>query len=156
MSKETDKALDRNYVFGLKDTGKKSKATLLPPGEYRFKVRDYREYDGTETEYSIACPKGMITLEVYSGKADEFAVTTDWVQASEDGETKLVAFMRAIGLFKEGKGFTWDDVAACVDRYGRAEFTVGKPNADGSQFNRVKKYLEPQEGDVATDDELPF
>lgn len=113
--------------------------TLLPPGEYPFRVT------GLEYQRSNAsnAPMAKVTLEVeYDG---ELVNVFDYLVLTKKAEWKLCSFFRSVGMKKHGEPFVmnWSRVVGAM---GRAKLYVEKyTKKDGTdgESNKVKHYIDP-------------
>ena len=112
--------------------------TLLPPGEYTFRV--------TRLEYQRSsasnAPMAKVTLEVdYEG---ELVHVHDYLVLTKKAEWKLSSFFRSVGMKKHGEPFVmnWSRVVGAV---GRARLHTEKfTKKDGSEgeSNKVRYYID--------------
>lgn len=112
--------------------------TLLPPGEYAFRVTSL-EYQRSNASNA---PMAKVTLEVdYEG---ELVNVYDYLVLTKKAEWKLCSFFRSIGMKKHGEPFVmnWSRVVGAM---GRAKMYVEKyTKKDGTdgESNKVKHYID--------------
>lgn len=128
--------------------------TLLPPGEYKFRVANVERQLSSRTNANMA----KLTLEVNYGP--ELVRVYDYLVLTRKAEWKLSAFFRSIGLKKQGESaaMQWNKVRNSI---GRAQFSIGaykrKDGTEGTS-NKVAAYLDcptsqPSTGSVSDDDD---
>ena len=113
--------------------------TILPPGEYAFKVTGFEKQHSNNSQ----APMAKVTLEVeHDG---ELVNVFDYLVLTKKAEWKLCSFFRCLGLKKHGEPFVmqWNRVVGAT---GRAKVYVEKyTKKDGSsgESNKVKHYIDP-------------
>ncbi len=125
--------------------------TILPPGEYGFKVTSFEKQHSNNSQ----APMARVTLEVeYDG---ELVHVFDYLVLTKKAEWKLCSFFRCLGLKKHGEPFVmqWNRVVGAT---GRAKLHVEKyTKKDGStgESNKVKQYLDPPAGRASAPSAAP-
>ena len=115
---------------------------LLTPGVYDFKVKSFERgyYNGDVEKNSPACPMAKITLEIETDKGT--AIVKENFFLRQKVKWLFDNFFRAIGMAKPGKPYApnWSKTTGLT---GRCEITHSEYK--GEKYNRVKKYLFPDE-----------
>jgi hypothetical protein len=122
----------------IEDDGK-GEFTILPPGEYTFRVTNVEFTHSNRTN----APMAAVTLEVeYDG---ELVNVFDYLVLTKKAEWKLCSFFRCIGMKKHGESIVmnWNKAIGGV---GRAKIYTEKfTKKDGTpgESNKVKSYIDP-------------
>jgi len=122
----------------IEDDGK-GEFTLLPAGEYTFRVTNV---DYTHSNKTNA-PMALVTLEVeYDG---ELVNVFDYLVLTKKAEWKLSSFFRCIGLKKHGEPFemNWNRALGAVGRAKVHTEKFTKKDGTPGESNKIKNYIEP-------------
>lgn len=125
--------------------------TILPPGEYAFKVTGFEKQHSNNSQ----APMAKVTLEVeHDG---ELVNVFDYLVLTKKAEWKLCSFFRCLGLKKHGEPFVmqWNRVVGAT---GRAKLHVEKyTKKDGTagESNKVKQYLDAPAGRASAPSAAP-
>ena len=145
-----------------------SENTILPEGDYAFKVSHFERGTFPGSEKLCPCSKAMLTLEV-SGEAGTAIIHDDLI-LHKKMEWRLSQFFRSIGHKKKGEKIVmdWNAVPGST---GYAHVVVAKytdKNCYPREINRIDKYLDPEAAETAAqsfignndfsyvDEKLPF
>lgn len=123
--------------------------TLLPPGEYDFKVLELKRGYHNGSEKLPPCNKAELEIEV-TGAEGTIKLTHN-LFLHQKTEGLLSAFFIAIGLKKHGEplAMNWSAVPGAR---GRCKVKVREWNNDKGeprQSNQIERFLDPE-------DEVPF
>lgn len=126
-----------------------SSFTLLPEGDYDFKVTKFDRARFNGSDKIRPCPKAILTLSV-SGK-EGTTVITENLLLTKTLEWKLSQFFISIGMKKHGEELkmNWSQVVGAT---GRCHVVVNKwknDKGEEKQNNRVDKYLEPEAAETS-------
>lgn len=119
--------------------------TLLPEGEYDFKVVNFERawYDGSDK--IPPCNKAIITIKVETPQGEAELKENLFLTTKTEG--LLSAFFGSIGLKKKGEPLrmNWGKV---IGSTGRAK--VGTREFNGNTYNQVKRWLSPDDKPATT------
>lgn len=122
-----------------------SSFTLLPEGEYPFKIVDFQRgyYNGGDK--LPACPKAELKIEIDGGEQGTVTVNHN-LFISRKTEGLLCEFFTSIGLKKHGEPLkmNWQLVPGAT---GRCK--VGIRQYNGNDYNEIKKFVKPEEKTAA-------
>ncbi len=122
-----------------------SSFTLLPEGEYPFKIVDFQRgyYNGGDK--LPACPKAELKIEIDGGEQGTVTVNHN-LFISRKTEGLLCEFFTSIGLKKHGEPLkmNWQLVPGAT---GRCK--VGIRQYNGNEYNEIKKFVKPEEKPAA-------
>lgn len=126
-------------AFGWDDEIEKEDAfTLLPEGDYWFKIMKVEKgrYDGGEK--ISACPKAIVEFEVTSQSGDTVKLTENFL-LHQKMEWKLSQFFAAIGMKAKGEKLKMNWSPAIIGKTGVCKVIVHTYTKDGSerQTNRI-------------------
>ena len=114
--------------------------TLLPEGDYNFKITDFGRawFDGSEKVQP--CNKAIITLAI-EHQGQEVKIIENLLLTSKM-EGMLSAFFSSIGQKKKGEPLrmNWNKV---IGSTGQAKISTREYN--GNTYNTVKRWLTPDE-----------
>ena len=134
----------RNYDWNDEINEEGTPFTLLPEGDYDFKITKFERarYEGSEK--MPPCNMAKITFEIFS--KNESTTITDNFYLNSKGEWKISALYLAIGLKKHGEPIRmqWNSV---IGKTGKLKLTVEKySRRDGGvgEVNRIKKFYDFQ------------
>lgn len=123
-----------------------SSFTLLPEGEYPFKVVEFQRgyYNGGEK--LPACPKAELKIEIDGGENGKVTVAHN-LFISRKTEGLLCEFFTSIGLKKHGEPLkmNWQLVPGAT---GRCK--VGTRKYNGDDYNEIKRFLKPEDKPATT------
>lgn len=125
--------------------------TILPPGEYAFKVTGFEK----QHSHNSQAPMAKVTLEVeHDG---ELVNVFDYLVLTKKAKWELCSFFRCLGLKKHGEPFVmqWNRVVGAT---GRAKLHVEKyTKKDGTtgESNKVKQYLDAPAGRASAPSAAP-
>ena len=133
---EQNKALNWDDEI-VKDSGE---FTLLPEGDYAFKVINFERawYDGS---YKIPpCNKAIITIKIEAPEGTAELKENLFLTTKTEG--LLSAFFSSIGQKKKGEPLrmNWNKV---IGSTGKVK--VGTRTYNDSTYNQVKRWLSPEE-----------
>ena len=121
-----------------------SSFTLLPEGEYNFKVVNFERawYDGSDK--IPPCNKAIITIKVETPQGDAELKENLFLTTKTEG--LLSAFFGSIGQKKKGEPLrmNWGKV---IGSTGRAKIGIREYN--GNTYNQVKRWLSPDDKPAA-------
>jgi hypothetical protein len=140
MADNIDRELDWDEGIELNP----SSFTILPEGEYEFKVTKFERQRHPGSAKLPSCPKAVLTLEV-PGPDGASAVITHNLFLHTKTKGLLSAFFISIGQGKQGETvrLDWSKV---VGSTGRASIGIRKyEKKDGStgEANEIKQFLPP-------------
>ena len=119
--------------------------TLLPEGEYNFKVTNFERawYDGSDK--IPPCNKAIITIKIETTKGDAEIKENFFLTTKTEG--LLSAFFGSIGQKKKGEPLrmNWNKV---IGSTGRVK--IGFREYNGNTYNQVKRWLSPEDNKPAT------
>ena len=125
---------------------KDSTFTLLPDGDYDFKVVNFERawYEGSDK--IPPCNKAVITIRVESPTGEEAELKENLFLTTKT-EGLLSAFFTAIGQKKKGEPLrmNWNKV---IGSTGKAK--IGQRTYNDSVFNTVKRWLSPEDSKPST------
>lgn len=125
---------------------KDSTFTLLPEGDYDFKVVNFERafYDGSDK--IPPCNKAVITIKVETSTGEEAELKENLFLTTKT-EGLLSAFFTAIGQKKKGEPLrmNWNKVIGAT---GKAK--IGQRTYNDSVFNTVKRWLSPEDSKPST------
>ena len=118
--------------------------TLLPEGEYNFKVTNFERawYDGSDK--IPPCNKAIVTIKIETTKGDAEIKENFFLTTNTEG--LLSAFFGSIGQKKKGEPLrmNWDKV---IGSTGRVK--IGTREYNGNNYNKVKRWLSPEDNKPA-------
>ncbi len=119
---------------------KENEFTLLPEGEYPFRVVKFERSSFSGSDKMPSCKMAVLTLEV--GDSNQSAIVTERLYLHTKAEWKLSQFFLAIGQKKHGEPLVpnWNAVQGAS---GRCKVAVRTYN--GKDYNNIAAFLEPQE-----------
>lgn len=121
---------------------------VLPAGNYDFEVTAFERGRFNGSDKMPACNQANLTLKITAPDGQETSIKESLLLHSKV-EWKLCEFFTSIGQRKHGEKVTMNWTAV-VGSKGRCELIVNKwKNKNGGsdmEGNRVKKFLEPVEG----------
>lgn len=128
-------------AFGWDDEIEKEDAfTILPEGDYWFRIMKVEKgrYDGGEK--ISACPKAIVEFEVTSQSGDTVKITENFL-LHQKMEWKLSQFFAAIGMKAKGEKLRMNWSPAIIGKTGICKVIVHTYTKDGSerQTNRIDK-----------------
>lgn len=128
-------------AFGWDDEIEKEDAfTLLPEGDYWFKIMkvDKGRYDGGEK--ISACPKAIVEFEVMSPDGNTVKLTENFL-LHQKMEWKLSQFFASIGMKQKGEKLKMNWSPAIIGKTGICKVIVHTYTKDGAerQTNRIDK-----------------
>lgn len=131
----------------IENDGEQRDFVTLEEGDYDFEVTKFERgnYTPSDKAKTPACNQAIMTLKVSTEDGD--AYITDRFPLASTMEWKIAAFFRSIGLKKHGEPvkMKWKDSIGCT---GKAHFTKMAGQKDGTFFNNVGSYIDPEvEGD---------
>lgn len=119
--------------------------TLLPEGEYDYKVVNFERawYDGSDK--IPPCNKAIITIKVETPQGDAELKENLFLTTKTEG--LLSAFFGSIGQKKKGEPLrmNWNKVIGAT---GRAK--IGTREYNGNTYNQVKRWLSPDDKQAPT------
>ena len=122
-----------------------SSFTLLPEGEYNFKVTNFERawYDGSDK--IPPCNKAIITIKVETPQGDAEIKENFFLTTKTEG--LLSAFFTSIGQKKKGEPLrmNWGKV---IGSTGRCK--IGFREYNDNKYNTVKRWLSPEDKPAAT------
>lgn len=126
-------------AFGWDDEIEKEDAfTLLPEGDYWFRIMKVEKgrYDGGEK--ISACPKAIVEFEVTSQNGDTVKLTENFL-LHQKMEWKLSQFFAAIGMKAKGEKLKMNWSPAIIGKTGICKVIVHTYTKNGSerQTNRI-------------------
>jgi hypothetical protein len=123
--------------------------TLLPAGEYPFRVIGFERGRFSGSEKLPPCNKAVVEIEVDGGKLGTTTMQENLFLHSKT-EGILCSFFRSIGQRKSGEKLTMN-WGAVVGSTGRVKLGVRqwkKKDGTPAESNQVKTWLDPVEADV--------
>ena len=133
---EQNKALNWDDEI-VKDSGE---FTLLPEGDYTFKVVNFERawYDGSDK--IPPCNKAIITIKIEAPEGTAELKENLFLTTKTEG--LLSAFFASIGQKKKGEPLrmNWNKV---IGSTGRVK--VGTRSYNDNTYNQVKRWLSPEE-----------
>lgn len=118
--------------------------TLLPEGEYTFKVVNFERawYDGSDK--IPPCNKAIITIKIETPQGDAEIKENFFLTTKTEG--LLSAFFGSIGQKKKGEPLrmNWNKV---IGSTGRVK--IGTREYNGNNYNQVKRWLSPEDNKPA-------
>lgn len=140
MAENIDRELDWDEGIELNP----SSFTILPEGEYEFKVTKFERQRHPGSAKLPSCPKAVLTLEV-SGPDGASAIITHNLFLHTKTQGLLSAFFISIGQGKQGETvrLDWSKVVGAT---GRASIGIRKyEKKDGStgEANEIRQFLPP-------------
>lgn len=118
--------------------------TLLPEGEYDYKVVNFERawYEGSDK--IPPCNKAIITIKVETPQGDAELKENLFLTTKTEG--LLSAFFGSIGQKKKGEPLrmNWGKV---IGSTGRAK--IGTREYNGNTYNQVKRWLSPDDKPAA-------
>ena len=133
---EQNKALNWDDEI-VKDSGE---FTLLPEGDYAFKVINFERawYDGSDK--IPPCNKAIITIKIEAPEGTAELKENLFLTTKTEG--LLSAFFASIGQKKKGEPLrmNWNKVIGAT---GKAK--IGTRTYNDSTYNQVKRWLSPEE-----------
>lgn len=128
-------------AFGWEDEIEKEDAfTILPEGDYWFKILKVEKgrYDGGDK--ISACPKAIVEFEVTSQSGDTVKITENFL-LHQKMEWKLSQFFAAIGMKAKGEKLRMNWSPAIIGKTGVCKVIVHTYTKDGNerQTNRIDK-----------------
>ena len=123
-----------------------SSFTVLPEGEYPFKVISFEREFHNGSEKLPPCPKAKLKIEIDGEKKGTSSVFHN-LFISRKTEGLLCEFFTSIGLKKPGEPLkmNWQAVYGAS---GRCKISVREYN--GNAYNEIKKFLKPEEKPATT------
>lgn len=122
-----------------------SSFTLLPEGEYNFKVTNFERawYDGSDK--IPPCNKAIITIKIETPQGDAEIKENFFLTTKTEG--LLSAFFTCIGQKKKGEPLrmNWNKV---IGSTGRVK--IGTREYNGNTYNQVKRWLSPDDKPATT------
>lgn len=140
MAENIDRELDWDEGIELNP----SSFTILPEGEYEFKVTKFERQRHPGSAKLPSCPKAVLTLEV-SGPDGASAIITHNLFLHTKTQGLLSAFFISIGQGKQGETVK-PDWSKVVGATGRASIGIRKyEKKDGStgEANEIRQFLPP-------------
>ena len=141
----TDRALDWND--DIENDG--GDFTVLPAGEYPFKVVGFERSRYGGGDKLPPCNKAIIEIQVDGGDAGSTTIKENLFLHSKT-EGILCAFFRSIGQRKSGEKLTmdWKKVPGSegIAKIGIREYTK---DGEKKEINQVKQWLDPKPGTEA-------
>ncbi len=130
--------MNRELLDWDSEIEKEDEFTLLPAGEYPFKVTKFERGHFEGSDKMPSCKMAILTLEV--GEGDQTATITDRLYLHTKSEWKLSQFFIAIGEKQHGERvrMNWPAVPGAT---GRCKINVRQYN--GKDYNNIAAYLEP-------------
>ena len=121
--------------------------TLLPEGEYAFKVVNFERawYEPQNNESKLPpCNKAIITIKVESDLGTVEIKENLFLTTQTEG--MLSAFFASIGQKKKGEPLrmNWNKV---IGSTGRVK--IGTREYNGNNYNQVKRWLSPEDNKPA-------
>ena len=137
--------MEQNRALGWDDEiTQESSFTLLPEGEYNFKVTNFERawYDGSDK--IPPCNKAIITIKI-EGQAGTAEIKENFFLTTKT-EGLLSAFFGSIGQKKKGEPLrmNWNKV---IGSTGRVK--IGFREYNGNNYNQVKRWLSPEDNKPA-------
>ena len=130
---------------------------LLPEGDYDFVVETFERARHPGSDKLPPCPKAIIHLKIkgkdmHTGREGEVTIKHNLFLYSKM-ETMLSAFFVGIGQKKKNEKMkmNWNMVPGST---GRAKVEIREYN--GSKFNQIKKFYDPQDLPPATPQQTSF
>ncbi len=132
--------MNRELLDWDSEIEQESEFTLLPAGEYPFRVLKFERSHFEGSDKMPSCKMALLTLEV--GEPGKTATVTDRLYLHTKSEWKLSQFFISIGEKKRGERvkMNWPAVPGAT---GRCKVTVRQYN--GNDYNNIAAYLEPAE-----------
>lgn len=129
----------------IEDDGEERVFVTLEPGKYPFEVTKFErgQYEAKPGGKAPSCKKAIIQIKIATDEGDCY-ITENFLLYKKM-EWKMSQFFRCLGLKKSGEKMTtkWESTVGCT---GMCEITKDKGDKEGTYFNHVKTWLEP-EGD---------
>ncbi len=117
---------------------------LLPEGDYNFEVVSFERGRHNGSEKLPPCNKAAVYIKIQGEEGETVIKHNLFLHSKTEG--MLCAFFTAIGQRKHGEKVTmnWNAVPGSV---GRCK--VGIKKYEGKDYNEIKKFYEPTEGQPA-------
>lgn len=115
---------------------------LLPEGDYEFEVTAFERGRHNGSDKLPPCNKATLTIKIADSEGNETHIKHNLFLHSKC-EGMLCAFFTSIGQRKKGEKVTMNWTAVPGSK-GRCK--VGIKTYEGKQYNEIKKFYEPVEG----------
>jgi hypothetical protein len=114
---------------------------LLPEGDYDFEVISFERGRHNGSEKLPPCNKATVHIKIQGEEGETIIKHNLFLHSKTEG--MLCAFFTAIGQRKHGEkvSMNWNAVTGSV---GRCK--VGIKKYEGKDYNEIKKFYEPSEG----------
>ena len=137
--------MEQNRALNWDDEIKhESSFTLLPEGEYNFKVINFERawYEGSDK--IPPCNKAIITIKIETPQGDAEIKENFFLTTKTEG--LLSAFFGSIGQKKKGEPLrmNWNKVIGSTGRVN-----IGFREYNGNNYNQVKRWLSPEDNKPA-------
>lgn len=125
-----------------------SEFILLPEGDYDFEVVDFERARHAGSDKLPPCNKAVVQLKIDAPEGTAFIKNNLFLHTQTEG--LLCAFFTAIGQRKKGERVTmnWNAVKGSRGRCKLGIRTWTSKSGEEMQSNEVKRFLEPEEGDL--------
>ena len=138
--------MEQNRALGWDDEiTQESSFTLLPEGEYNYKVTNFERawYDGSDK--IPPCNKAIITIKIETPQGDAEIKENFFLTTKTEG--LLSAFFGSIGQKKKGEPLrmNWNKV---IGSTGRCK--IGFREYNDNKYNQVKRWLSPDDKPATT------
>lgn len=137
---------DREFGWDDQIENDGAEFVLLPEGDYEFEVTTFERGRHNGSEKLPPCNKATLTIKVFGADGQETILKHNLFLHSKC-EGMLCAFFTSIGQRKHGEKVTMNWNAVTGSR-GRCKF--GIKTYEGKQYNEIKKFYEPVEGQQTT------
>jgi hypothetical protein len=130
-----------NGSFGWEDEiSEESSFTLLPEGDYRFRIDKFEKARYSGGDKIPACPKAIVTFTVFASDGSSVTLSENYL-LHKKMEWKLSEFFASIGLKKKGEPVRMLWTPELVGKQGVCKVIVHSYKKDGEdrQINRIDK-----------------
>ena len=136
----------REYDWNDEINEESAPFTLLPEGDYDFKITKFERARFEGSEKMPPCNMAKITFEIFS-KTDSTTITDNFYLNSK-GEWKISALYLAIGLKKHGEPvrMQWNSVIGKTGKLKLAVEEYTRRDGGKGEANRIKKFYDYEGG----------
>lgn len=136
--------IEREFSWDDQIENDGSEFVLLPEGDYNFEVISFERGRHNGSDKLPPCNKATVNIKVVGSDGETVIKHNLFLHSKTEG--MLCAFFTSIGQRKKGEKITmnWNAVTGSV---GRCK--VGIKKYDGKEYNEIKKFYEPTEGQPA-------
>ena len=141
--------VERELDWG-EEISKESEYTLLPAGDYNFKVVKFERKRHAPTAKLPACPQADLTIDLWDDAGNKGTIIHSlFLHTKMEG--MLSAFFIAIGQKKHGQPvrMNWDAVYGATGRCKVKIDTWKNDKGEERQNNKIAKFYEPEAAPAA-------